>query len=90
MGIFMLIDLIFVSAYKQSSQDHDCPPFLPPCLDSNSLVLIYLSCSHQAFMFESSLSMAVTKWGLKTSNRLDKNYYKCWEPLKSHFNPNRR
>lgn len=39
-------------------------------------------------MFESSLSMAVTKWGLKTSNRLDKNYYKCWEPLKSHFNPN--
>uniref|UniRef100_A0A8B9BYD7 Homogentisate 1,2-dioxygenase n=1 Tax=Anser brachyrhynchus TaxID=132585 RepID=A0A8B9BYD7_9AVES len=43
-----------------------------------------------AFMFESSLSMAVTKWGLKTSNRLDKNYYKCWEPLKSHFNPNRK
>ncbi|OXB68916.1 hypothetical protein ASZ78_005353 [Callipepla squamata] len=41
-----------------------------------------------AFMFESSLSMAVTEWGLKTSNRLDKNYYKCWEPLKSHFNPN--
>ncbi|PKU31608.1 homogentisate -dioxygenase [Limosa lapponica baueri] len=40
-----------------------------------------------AFMFESSLSMAVTKWGLQTSNRLDKNYYKCWEPLKSHFNP---
>lgn len=39
-------------------------------------------------MFESSLSMAVTEWGLKTSNRLDKNYYKCWEPLKSHFNPN--
>ncbi|NWQ77410.1 HGD dioxygenase, partial [Columbina picui] len=40
-----------------------------------------------AFMFESSLSLAVTKWGLQTSNRLDKNYYKCWEPLKSHFNP---
>lgn len=38
-------------------------------------------------MFESSLSLAVTKWGLQTSNRLDKNYYKCWEPLKSHFNP---
>ncbi|XP_048360402.1 homogentisate 1,2-dioxygenase [Sphaerodactylus townsendi] len=38
-----------------------------------------------AFMFESSLSMAVTKWGLKTS--LDKTYFKCWESLKSHFNP---
>ncbi|KAH1186276.1 homogentisate 1,2-dioxygenase isoform X1 [Mauremys mutica] len=40
-----------------------------------------------AFMFESSFSMAVTTWGLKTSNCLDKTYYKCWEPLKSHFNP---
>lgn len=40
-----------------------------------------------AFMFESSLSLAITKWGLQTSKRLDKNYYKCWEPLKSHFNP---
>ncbi|XP_053226939.1 homogentisate 1,2-dioxygenase isoform X2 [Podarcis raffonei] len=38
-----------------------------------------------AFMFESSFSLAVTKWGLKSS--LDKNYYKCWETLKSHFNP---
>lgn len=44
----------------------------------------------QAFMFESSLSMAVTKWGLKASHCLDENYYKCWEPLKSHFTPNSR
>ncbi|XP_063081113.1 homogentisate 1,2-dioxygenase isoform X4 [Cavia porcellus] len=43
-----------------------------------------------AFMFESSLSLAVTKWGLKTSSCLDENYYKCWEPLKSHFTPNSR
>lgn len=42
----------------------------------------------QAFMFESSFSMAVTKWGLETCQRLDKTYYKCWEPLKKHFNPN--
>ncbi|MCJ8745883.1 hypothetical protein PDJAM_G00135410 [Pangasius djambal] len=41
-----------------------------------------------AFMFESSFSMAVTKWGLETCQRLDKSYYKCWEPLKKHFNPN--
>uniref|UniRef100_A0AAY4APR8 Homogentisate 1,2-dioxygenase n=1 Tax=Denticeps clupeoides TaxID=299321 RepID=A0AAY4APR8_9TELE len=40
-----------------------------------------------AFMFESSFSMAVTKWGLDTCNRVDKEYYKCWEPLRSHFNP---
>nr|XP_021485016.1 homogentisate 1,2-dioxygenase [Meriones unguiculatus] len=43
-----------------------------------------------AFMFESSLSLAVTKWGLKTCSCLDENYYKCWEPLKSHFTPNSR
>ncbi|XP_072254558.1 homogentisate 1,2-dioxygenase [Pyxicephalus adspersus] len=40
-----------------------------------------------AFMFESSLSMAVTRWGLETCNHLDKEYYLCWEPLRSHFNP---
>ncbi|KAG8429947.1 hypothetical protein GDO86_018787, partial [Hymenochirus boettgeri] len=43
-----------------------------------------------AFMFESSLSMAVTKWGLETCQRLDKNYYKCWESLKSQFNPSKK
>uniref|UniRef100_A0A673IFA3 Homogentisate 1,2-dioxygenase n=1 Tax=Sinocyclocheilus rhinocerous TaxID=307959 RepID=A0A673IFA3_9TELE len=32
--------------------------------------------------------MAVTKWGLDTCHRLDKSYYKCWEALKNHFNPN--
>uniref|UniRef100_A0A7N6ACN9 Homogentisate 1,2-dioxygenase n=1 Tax=Anabas testudineus TaxID=64144 RepID=A0A7N6ACN9_ANATE len=41
-----------------------------------------------AFMFESSFSMAVTKWGLQTCQKLDKSYYQCWEPLCSHFNPN--
>uniref|UniRef100_A0A4X2JW72 Homogentisate 1,2-dioxygenase n=1 Tax=Vombatus ursinus TaxID=29139 RepID=A0A4X2JW72_VOMUR len=40
-----------------------------------------------AFMFETSLSLAVTKWGLKTCNCLDGNYYKCWETLRSHFTP---
>lgn len=41
----------------------------------------------QAFMFESSFSMAVTKWGLQTCQKLDKSYYQCWEPLRSHFYP---
>lgn len=39
-------------------------------------------------MFESSFSMAVTKWGLQTCQKLDKNYYQCWEDLRSHFDPN--
>lgn len=42
----------------------------------------------QAFMFESSLSMAVTKWGEKTCSKLDADYYKCWQDLKKNFDPN--
>jgi len=41
-----------------------------------------------AFMFESSLSMAVTHWGNKTCETVDHDYFKCWQPLKKHFNPN--
>ncbi|CAJ0940317.1 unnamed protein product [Ranitomeya imitator] len=40
-----------------------------------------------AFMFESSLSMAVTRWGMETCSRLDKEYHRCWETLRSHFTP---
>ncbi|XP_031569436.1 homogentisate 1,2-dioxygenase-like [Actinia tenebrosa] len=40
-----------------------------------------------AFMFESSLSMTVTKWGLKTCQKLDPEYYKCWQDLQKHFDP---
>jgi homogentisate 1,2-dioxygenase len=38
-------------------------------------------------MFESSLGLAVTKWGEETCQKLDNNYYKCWQALKKHFNP---
>nr|CAD7201110.1 unnamed protein product [Timema douglasi] len=41
----------------------------------------------QAFMFESSLSLAVTIWGELTCEKLDNNYYKCWQTLKKHFDP---
>lgn len=41
-----------------------------------------------AFMFESSLSMAITKWGNETCLKVDHDYYKVWEPLEKHFNPN--
>ncbi|XP_025097261.1 homogentisate 1,2-dioxygenase-like isoform X2 [Pomacea canaliculata] len=39
-----------------------------------------------AFMFESSLSMAVTEWANTSS--IDPDYYQCWQPLKKHFDPN--
>jgi homogentisate 1,2-dioxygenase len=41
----------------------------------------------QSFMFETSLSMAVTPWGLKHCKKVDADYYKCWQGLKKHFNP---
>lgn len=39
----------------------------------------------QAFMFESSLSLAVTKWGEETCAKLDKNYYECWQKIRKQF-----
>nr|XP_018666819.1 homogentisate 1,2-dioxygenase-like [Ciona intestinalis]XP_026689574.1 homogentisate 1,2-dioxygenase-like [Ciona intestinalis]XP_026689575.1 homogentisate 1,2-dioxygenase-like [Ciona intestinalis] len=43
----------------------------------------------QAFMFESSLSMALTKWGNETCECVDGDYFKCWEGLQVHFNGKR-
>lgn len=40
----------------------------------------------QAFMFESSFSLALTRWGEETCQRIDKDYHKCWKPIKKHFN----
>ncbi|XP_077864110.1 homogentisate 1,2-dioxygenase-like [Saccoglossus kowalevskii] len=38
-----------------------------------------------AFMFESSLSMSLTEWANETCHKVDKDYYKCWQSLTSHF-----
>ena len=39
----------------------------------------------QAFMFETSLQLAVTKWGEETCNKLDQEYYQCWQEIKNNF-----
>lgn len=44
----------------------------------------------QSFMFETSLGLAVTKWGSKTSDKLDRDYYKGWIDLPKNFNPNNK
>ncbi|XP_003747579.1 homogentisate 1,2-dioxygenase [Galendromus occidentalis] len=38
-----------------------------------------------AFMFESSLSLAITQWAEDGCNRLDRDYYKCWQALPKVF-----
>ncbi|KAH7021491.1 homogentisate 1,2-dioxygenase [Microdochium trichocladiopsis] len=41
-----------------------------------------------AFMFESSLMLGVTEWGLETCQKLQPNYNdESWMELKSHFQP---
>ncbi|WP_411027259.1 homogentisate 1,2-dioxygenase domain-containing protein, partial [Salmonella sp. s54925] len=42
-----------------------------------------------AFMFESCLSLAVTRWAVETSDKLDKNYYKVWSEIDGKFDPNK-
>ncbi|CAL7948034.1 unnamed protein product [Xylocopa violacea] len=39
----------------------------------------------QAFMFETSYSLAVTEWAANRSDKLDRDYYKCWQPLEKRF-----
>ena len=38
-----------------------------------------------AFMFESSLSLVLTKWSMTTCERVDRDYYKCWSTLKKYY-----
>lgn len=38
-----------------------------------------------AFMFESSLSMVVTRWANSICQKVDPEYYQCWAKLKKHF-----
>ncbi|GAB1606984.1 homogentisate 1,2-dioxygenase-like [Argonauta hians] len=40
-----------------------------------------------AFMFESSLSLALTKWGNETCLKVDDEYFKCWQSIKKNFSP---
>ncbi|XP_028138785.1 homogentisate 1,2-dioxygenase [Diabrotica virgifera virgifera] len=39
----------------------------------------------QSFMFESCLGLALTKWGAKTCEKVNPDYYKCWQSLEKHF-----
>jgi len=47
---------------------------------------IYVGEGSLAFMFESSLSLVLTKWSMTTCERVDRDYYKCWSSLRQYFN----
>ena len=40
-----------------------------------------------SFMFESTYMFKLTDWALKVATP-DADYWKVWEPIRSHFNPN--
>eukprot|EP01136_Pigoraptor_vietnamica_P024409 Opistho-1_new@77439 len=42
----------------------------------------------QSFMFESSLGLMMTEWGERTCNKVQAEYYKVWDGLRSFFDPN--
>ncbi|KAF9161373.1 hypothetical protein DFQ26_004623 [Actinomortierella ambigua] len=48
----------------------------------------YIAAGTQAFMFESSLQLQPTHWAIKESGKVQQDYYKAWQGLKSNFNPN--
>ncbi|ORZ05800.1 homogentisate 1,2-dioxygenase [Absidia repens] len=39
----------------------------------------------QAFMFETSLMLSTTQWGLKTCGKVQEDYYKAWMNLENKF-----
>ena len=39
----------------------------------------------QAFMFETSFGLSLTKWGEVGCGKLDHKYQECWKGIKSNF-----
>jgi len=46
---------------------------------------IHVADGTQAFMFETSLGLSVTKWAEETCCKLDREYYKVWQKLENNF-----
>jgi len=45
----------------------------------------FIGTGQLAFMFESSLMLAITKWGEEGCQVIDDDYFKCWQGLKKLF-----
>ncbi|CAL4158365.1 unnamed protein product, partial [Meganyctiphanes norvegica] len=42
----------------------------------------------QSFMFETSLGLGLTDWGEETCQKVDAEYFQCWQGIKKTFDPN--
>ncbi|KAG0346780.1 hypothetical protein BG004_000822 [Podila humilis] len=48
---------------------------------------MYIAKGTQAFMFESSMQLQPTHWAIEESGKVQHDYFKAWQGLKSNFNP---
>ncbi|KAF9108781.1 hypothetical protein BGX29_007071 [Mortierella sp. GBA35] len=48
---------------------------------------MYIAKGTQAFMFESSMQLQPTHWAIAESGKVQHDYFKAWQGLKSNFNP---
>lgn len=55
---------------------------------TDDLKPVRMSDDSLSFMFETSYMLQITQQFMQ-DNMIDTEYYKCWEPLKRNFNPNK-
>ncbi|KAJ8026408.1 Homogentisate 1,2-dioxygenase [Holothuria leucospilota] len=61
------------------------PPYYHRNCMSEFMGLITGHYEAKAFMFESSIGLAVTKWADSACQKVDEKYFECWQPLAKHF-----
>ena len=77
--VCMCVHGVYVCVFSNVLPHHLSSSFLFP--------FSFLSLSLQAFMFESSFSMAVIEWREKTCGTLSPDYHEVWQTIKKNFNP---
>ncbi|KAG0322200.1 hypothetical protein BG000_002982 [Podila horticola] len=64
----------------------DAPTFAKA--STEELKPMYIAKGTQAFMFESSMQLQPTHWAIEESGKVQHDYFKAWQGLKSNFDPN--
>ncbi|KAF9285186.1 homogentisate 1,2-dioxygenase HgmA [Linnemannia elongata] len=64
----------------------DAPTFEKASVEE--LKPMYIAKGTQAFMFESSMQLQPTHWAIAESGKVQHDYFKAWQGLKSNFDPN--
>lgn len=60
------------------------------CYQDNSTSTLQprkIAMDSMAFMFESCLGMSMSAWGMEGCEKVDQEYYKCWQGFQKNFDP---